>query len=61
MTLITKGMGAIIKGKSGKEVFKALEKKIKKISKERKIRIQKQNEEVTKRTGIPFKQMEDPE
>ena len=47
--------------KKGKVVFKALEKKIKEISKERKIRIQKQNEEVTKRTGIPFKQMKDPE
>jgi len=42
-------------------VFKAVEKKINKINKERKIRIQKQNEEVTKRTGIPFKQMKDPE
>jgi hypothetical protein len=41
--------------------FKNLEKKMDKVGKERKIRKQKQDEEVTKRTGKPFKQMEDPE
>ena len=41
--------------------FRGLEKKMDKVGKERKIRKQKQDEEVTKRTGKPFKQMKDPE
>ena len=41
--------------------FRNLEKKMDKVGKERIIRKQKQDEEVTKRTGKPFKQMKDPE
>ena len=55
--------GTIIKEESIVELARTvnLEKKMDKVGKERKIRKQKQDEEVTKRTGKPFKQMKDPE
>ena len=51
MTLITKGMGAIIKGgskqfKKTMSSIKVFEKKLDKIAKERKIRIEKQKKEL---------------
>ncbi len=68
MTLKTLGMG-IVKSvltkpnskqyKKTMSSLKDLKDKLDKIGKERKIRIQKQNEEVTKRTGKPFKQKEE--
>ena len=39
----------------------ALDEKLEKIGKERKIRKLKQDQEVMERTGLPFKQAEDPE
>ena len=63
MTLLTKGMGAILKGRAitKKLNLKTLDEKLEKIGKERKIRKLKQDQEVMERTGLPFKQAEDPE
>ena len=60
--LAEKGFGkAFQEYRKLQDSLKGLEKKIKKVGEERKIRKQKQDEEVTKRTGKPFKQMKDPE
>jgi hypothetical protein len=104
MTIVTKGMGKILKGRANtlkgtgkktkgikntdpnfrkgaaqalkdmkkkgfigikrKKTFgpkSALDEKLEKIGKERKIRKLKQDQEVMERTGLPFKQAEDPE
>ena len=63
MTLLTKGMGAILKGRAvtKKLNLKTLDEKLEKLAKEKKIRKLKQDEEVMERTGFPFKQAEDPE
>ena len=62
MTLLTKGMGAILKGRAvtKKLNLTTLDEKLEKIGKERKIRKLKQDQEVMERTGLPFKQAEDP-
>ena len=63
MTIVTKGMGAILKGRAvtKKLNLKTLDEKLEKLAKEKKIRKLKQDEEVMERTGSPFKQAEDPE
>ena len=63
MTLLTKGMGAILKGRAvtKKLNLKTLDEKLEKLAKEKKIRKLKQDQEVMERTGLPFKQAEDPE
>ena len=63
MTLLTKGMGAILKGRAvtKKLNLKTLDEKLEKLAKEKKIRKLKQDQEVMERTGFPFKQAEDPE
>ena len=63
MTLVTKGMGIILKGRAQtkKLNLKDLDEKLEKIAKEKKIRKLKQDQEVMERTGSPFKQAEDPE
>ena len=63
MTIVTKGMGKILKGRAGTKKLDLLDlnEKLEKIGKERKIRKLKQDEEVMERTGSPFKQAEDPE
>ena len=63
MTLLTKGMGAVLKGRAvtKKLNLKTLDEKLEKLAKEKKIRKLKQDEEVMERTGFPFKQAEDPE
>tara|TARA_A100001035_G_scaffold131539_1_gene103356 strand:+ start:525 stop:716 length:192 start_codon:yes stop_codon:yes gene_type:complete len=63
MTIVTKGMGAILKGRAvtKKLNLKTLDEKLEKLAKEKKIRKLKQDEEVMERTGFPFKQAEDPE
>ena len=63
MTIVTKGMGEILKGRAvtKKLNLKTLDEKLEKLGKEKKIRKLKQDEEVMERTGSPFKQAEDPE
>jgi len=63
MTLLTKGMGAVLKGRAvtKKLNLKTLDEKLEKLAKEKKIRKLKQDQEVMERTGSPFKQAEDPE
>jgi hypothetical protein len=63
MTIVTKGMGVILKGRAqtNKLNLTSFEEKIKKIAEERELRKLKQDKEVEKRTGLPFKQAEDPE
>jgi len=63
MTLLTKGMGAVLKGRAvtKKLNLKTLDEKLEKLAKEKKIRKLKQDQEVMERTGLPFKQAEDPE
>ena len=62
MTLLTKGMGAVLKGRAvtKKLNLKTLDEKLEKLAKEKKIRKLKQDQEVMERTGLPFKQAEDP-
>ena len=64
MTLLTKGMGIIIKkswkprpklSDKLKQSFRVLEKKREKVGKERKIRIEKQKKEYFDRTGKKLK------
>ena len=56
-------MGVILKGRAqtNKLNLTSFEEKIKKIAEERELRKLKQDKEVEKRTGLPFKQAEDPE
>jgi len=63
MTIVTKGMGVILKGRAQtkKLDLTSLNEKMKKIGKEREARKLKQDQEVMERTGLPFKQAEDPE
>ena len=63
MTIVTKGMGAVLKGRAvtKKLNLKTLDEKLEKLAKEKKIRKLKQDEEVMERTGSPFKQAEEPE
>jgi|ETNvirenome_2_60_1030617.scaffolds.fasta_scaffold23406_2 hypothetical protein len=63
MTLVTKGMGIILKGRAQTKKLNLtdLDEKLEKIAKEKKIRKLKQDQEVMERTGSPFKQAEDPE
>ena len=63
MTIITKGMGIILKGRAQTKKLNltSLEEKLKKIGEEKEIRKLKQDQEVMERTGLPFKQAKDPE
>ena len=56
-------MGAVLKGRAvtKKLNLKTLDEKLEKLAKEKKIRKLKQDQEVMERTGLPFKQAEDPE
>ena len=63
MTIVTKGMGIILKGRAGTKKLNLtdLDEKLEKIAKDKKIRKEKQDQEVMEITGFPFKQAEDPE